>query len=282
VSKADSPAVQVTSDLGPYAIIPRWLLAAVSPRAIQVFAALAVEGNFTTREASIGRRDLAEICQCSSAAVDRALKELVDAGAMEITEQWVTIAGRVTGRKTRDVNRYHLRFVQRGGLTSEEGGGLTSDEVSTSELKYQRESERRASHSLEVAAPNPPGTVEAIFEYWRAARGKSSRMTLTRDRVDKIQARLKRFAPAELRQAIDGVAYDPWEDRHLHDDLTIIFRNDGVVEKYLDMLERRPQPGVKPHPADVRRARLLARPPRPQEPPEPPYDVEIEVLGEEG
>ena len=73
-----------------------------------------------------------------------------------------------------------------------------------------------------------------VFAYWQTSRSKP-RAKLTPNRRKKIEARLREFTFVELKLAIDGVGRDPWKDRHLHDDLTIIFRNREQVEKFVEL-----------------------------------------------
>jgi hypothetical protein len=83
--------------------VPTWLLdAAVSDRAIRLFALLT---RYADREGRgfPGRRALAERLRCSVDSVDRALRELVDAGAGRIEERWA-----VDGDGGRLTNDYHL------------------------------------------------------------------------------------------------------------------------------------------------------------------------------
>lgn len=96
-----------------------------------------------------------------------------------------------------------------------------------------------SSTSAPAALPpdKPAATVKAIFDHWKAARGKP-RAGLTDQRRRKIQARLKRFTPDELRTAIDAVALDPWDERAKFDDLAILFRSDDQVERFLELADR--------------------------------------------
>lgn len=83
--------------------VPTWLLdAAVSDRAIRLFALLT---RYADREGRgfPGRRALAERLRCSVDSVDRALRELVGAGAVRIEERWD-----VDGDGGRLTNDYHL------------------------------------------------------------------------------------------------------------------------------------------------------------------------------
>jgi hypothetical protein len=68
--------------------VPTWLLdAAVSDRAVRLFAVLT---RYADREGRgfPGRRVLAERLRCSVDSLDRALRELVTAGARRVEERW--------------------------------------------------------------------------------------------------------------------------------------------------------------------------------------------------
>ena len=79
--------------------------------------------------------------------------------------------------------------------------------------------------------------VRRVYDHWRQARGKTraTYATISEGRRKKIQARLREFSADELCSAIDAVARDPWAERALHDDLTVIFRSREQVERFLEM-----------------------------------------------
>jgi hypothetical protein len=83
--------------------VPTWLLVeAVSDRSIRLFALLT---RYADREGRgfPGRRTLAKRLRCSVDSIDRALRELVDAGAVRVEERWD-----VDGDGGRLTNDYHL------------------------------------------------------------------------------------------------------------------------------------------------------------------------------
>lgn len=95
----------ITSDTGPFAIVPEWLLdAPVSDRAVRLYALLAryCDGD---GYAWPSRKTLATRLGRSVDALDRAVKELVQCGAL-------TVEPRFTGSGDRTSNGYVLRRVQ--------------------------------------------------------------------------------------------------------------------------------------------------------------------------
>lgn len=85
--------------------------------------------------------------------------------------------------------------------------------------------------------------VEDVYTYWREQRGRSrgNYDKISPARRKKIETRLREFTPEELIVAIDGVAADPWEDRHFHDDITVVFRSREQVEKFIALAETTPR-----------------------------------------
>lgn len=94
---------------------------------------------------------------------------------------------------------------------------------------------------LEMSSNFPEKTdeVKRIYGHWRKVCNKSSAWyeNISPARKQKIRCRLKEFSADELCRAIDGVARDPWEARSLQNDLTIIFRNQEQVCKFLELAD---------------------------------------------
>jgi len=98
--------------------------------------------------------------------------------------------------------------------------------------------------------PLPDNTnVDFIFQYWRNRMRKNNRTRLTDQRKKLIKARLVNYSVAELKQAIDGCAQNPFnmggnDDGKVYDDITLIFRNDTKLEQYRDQFNQQ-QSGSK-------------------------------------
>jgi DNA-binding transcriptional MocR family regulator len=93
--------VRVTSDVGPFAITPEWVLdASISDRAVRLYGLL---GRYADANGSSfpSRRTLADRLRCSVDSVDRAAKELVTVGALQI-------AARRTDSGDQTTNLYRL------------------------------------------------------------------------------------------------------------------------------------------------------------------------------
>lgn len=129
------------TDVGPFAVVPEWLLlSGVSDRAVRLFAVLARHAN-RDNECWPARATLAAALRTSVASVDRAVTELRSAGAV-LTELRRDAAGDLTS------SLYLLRYVRPDGgvITSEEtpthwciDGVITSEETVSSPVMTERE-----------------------------------------------------------------------------------------------------------------------------------------------
>lgn len=89
--------------------------------------------------------------------------------------------------------------------------------------------------SAEPTRGAPLEDVRAVFEAWREAFGKNSNATLGERRRRVIRARLRRFAVADLLEAIRGAAADPWRhEAAVRHELATLLRTDEAVEAHLD------------------------------------------------
>jgi hypothetical protein len=75
--------MSVDSDIGPFAIVPEWVLRRVSPQALALFAELALHADRKTAKAWPSRARLAERLNVTTKTIDRSMKELVDIDAIE-------------------------------------------------------------------------------------------------------------------------------------------------------------------------------------------------------
>lgn len=137
----------------------------------------------------------------------------------------------------------------------------------TTELKREQKSRSRGENAGDIPdtlsghegdseyrsreLPPPTSPAERIFDHWKSTRSKSG-SRLTDNRRRKINTRLATFSEDDLVRAIDGVAFDPWEERSLQDDLTIIFRSDEQVEKFLALAANPPARNGRMSEADIR------------------------------
>lgn len=145
------------SDIGRYGIIPEWLLdSGVSATAIRLFAVLTVK--YADREgvAYPGRKRLAtDMGDISVDTIDRAVRELRDAGALEV-EHRTGADGALTS------NLYHIRFVRLGDRTDAAFHGRTNvatspDGCGINQIQLTRPSFTRSHLTVRAHAPQGSG-----------------------------------------------------------------------------------------------------------------------------
>lgn len=131
--------MSVKSDVGRFAIVPEWLLdSGVSAQAIRLFAILAAKyADRATDEAHPSRRTMGRDLGASPATVDRVLRELVDAGALEMERRTAPTAGKIPSLLTLHFGRPGSSLVRVGGSPVISGdtstvisGLIASDECS--------------------------------------------------------------------------------------------------------------------------------------------------------
>lgn len=153
----------ITTDTGPFAIVPEWLLDAdVSGNAIKLYAILARHAD-RDLQAKPSRRRLAERMGCSLRTIDRLVDELAAAGALSVTARFDE-----AGDRTSNLYRVHRVRMTRGGDTDVATGGDTDDTTggdtddAVNESQFEREpSEREKSVAPALAVATPPELADA-------------------------------------------------------------------------------------------------------------------------
>lgn len=87
-----------------------------------------------------------------------------------------------------------------------------------------------------------PDDAAEIFDYWRTVHSKPQ-STFTEKRKKLVIARLKKYRPDQIRQAIDGCKLSPhhqgFNDRGtMYVDLTLICRDDTYLEQFIDLYDQ--------------------------------------------
>lgn len=130
---------RVTSDIGPFAIVPVWLLeTGASGNAIRIYAMLASYADRTTGAAHPARSTLAKRLRISTDTVDRGTRELEDLGAVTVQSRYkYDSAG---GAPSQTTNGYTIRFARPEGRISAEHPGRISAAAGTRPSKNQTKS----------------------------------------------------------------------------------------------------------------------------------------------
>jgi hypothetical protein len=198
-----------------------------------VLLAIADNANEQTGLAHPSQELLAAKTRLSRRGVQKILPKLLAAGELVLVEKATSHAA---ARYSIEANRVRRNVDVLEQFTANTSAQLRRTACSPG-LEVGQEVEIEANASISVAETDT--AEQRIFDHWQQQRRKP-RARFTANRRKKIQARLKDFTEPDLFRAIDGVAFDPWNDRHLHDDLTVIFRNAEQVEKFLALADDPP------------------------------------------
>jgi len=185
-----------------FAIVPEWILdAPVSDRAVRLYGLLA---RYADRNGAAfpARSTLAQRLRCTVRSVDRALTELVDAGAVQ--RSWRFVNGRQTS------SRYLLRPVT--GATALSRGGDTAVAPGGDTGVAQNESQRNENHQEQAAAPRPRPR-DDLFEALARAGGHQLER-LTRAERGRINAAAKQLRELNVTPAEVDAAVRAWAKRY--------------------------------------------------------------------
>lgn len=89
-------------------------------------------------------------------------------------------------------------------------------------------------------ATGQQGAAKEVFDYWVWRMGKGSQTRFTKDRKQKVEARLREgYTPDELKLAIDGCASSDFhmganDEGKKHNDLELICRKGSKVENFME------------------------------------------------
>ena len=167
----ETTEARVVSDVGPFAVVPEWLLVdrPVSDRAVRLYALLALMANRSTHETYPARKTLAQRLSCSVDSVDLAIKELTLAGAITKRERYRD------GRRERSSNLYVVHLAPGGvaapvrprSRTGTATGGRTGTAPRTRTKLNQKEEAARATVAEiapDLLAALEPHQVQVVAE----------------------------------------------------------------------------------------------------------------------
>lgn len=194
----------VRSDLGPFAIVPEWILDAdVSDRALRLYAVLGRYAN-ENRQSFPSRRTLAARLRCSVKTVDRTLSELEQAGAL-------TVERRRDEEGDNATNLYTLRFAPPGVIddapgrvTDDAPGGDTDD--AQNESQVEREPDERE-QTL------PPATVSAVGATYDPLKGaRIAGRDLPWDALAEETEATGEIHGSRMKRALASIRAEAWND----------------------------------------------------------------------
>jgi helix-turn-helix protein len=203
----------------PFATVPEWLLLdpRASDRAVRLYGVLIRHADRSGR-AHPSRRRLAHMLGCSESSLDRAMKELVEVGALEVQRK-------TSDSGDWDVNDYILHpggvtDEPTPGVTTEATGGVTDDEQNESHLEREPFERERPTDPSGLVASDPATRIETELREVLKDRG----VVLPRDWHLKARGELRRLLNAEnspgedrIVSAIGAALDDRWWSTKLAD-----------------------------------------------------------------
>jgi hypothetical protein len=169
-----------------FAMVPEWLIEAVPPRALQVYALLARYRDNDTGQCFPSRATLARRLRCSLDTIDRALVELTEAGALKCERRWDAVGDPTTnlytvhlGGSRKNAATYPQPCGQ-GGRNNAARGSRTSAAQNESHFELEPLNERERALENRNEEKNPKGErVEIVdnFEPIDLDRGRNEEKT---------------------------------------------------------------------------------------------------------
>ncbi len=77
--------------------------------------------------------------------------------------------------------------------------------------------------------------MQELFEFWKERTAHNGTTRLTDGRKNKIETRLKKYTPDEIKRAIANVAASDFHRTNGFTELTMILNSDDKLEHYRDM-----------------------------------------------
>jgi hypothetical protein len=229
--------ITVTSDIGPFALIPEWVIDLdVSTGAFRLYAVLSRYADWNDGTAFPSRQTLANRLRCSTDTVDRWAAELVAAKCLLIERR---IRTGQTGNVRNITNLYR---VIRTAPVGRQDAGSRKDAATPSRNGTAKGSRKDAAQTIPIDLDPPTKSeVVKVFEAWVAATGKDpGRTRLDDKRRRKIVDALKTYPVNEVIEAVEGWKHSPFhagenERGTVYNDLTLILRDSANIERFRDL-----------------------------------------------
>lgn len=232
---------ELTSDTGPFSIIPEWVITAdISHGAVRLYALLARYADYATGEAFPSRRTLANRMRTSPDTIDRFVKELVSIDAIGVTRRRIGeaytsnlyIVKRVQGDRT---DAATSTCTGTGDRTDTGTGDRTNAELTTTS---QRQPVERQDDS----------PVRQVFDTWVSSTGRDPiRTKLDTKRQRAIEWALKHYPIDDVLAAVDGWRHSPFhrgenDQGKTYNDITLLLRGAEKLEYFRDAVHRQTVP----------------------------------------
>lgn len=216
------------SDTGPFALIPEWVIGLpVSHGSFRLYATIARFADYDTGQAFPSRQTLAGRLSVSTDTVDRWLRELEKAGALEITR-----------RKDGPINQTNLYRIIRL-IPAAEGG--RNDAATPTRKDAATGGRKDAAQTKTTIDRYSPKDIVDIFQAWLDSTGRDETRTRLDDKRKRIiQKALDLYPAADLVAAVQGWKQSAFhrgenENRKTYNDLSLLLRDAEHIERFRDL-----------------------------------------------
>lgn len=227
---------RITSDVGPYGIVPSWLvLADISDRALRLFAYLAWRADRDSKDSYPRRRTIAKELHTSVKSIDRAMHELVTLGVVTIEERW---DGDVQLSNLYRV--HHASHVTPPGDTGD-ARPLPTDDAPPGDTgdAHRGEPDSEKNQTQKNQNTSDSADVRAVFDAWVEAAGRTNRTRLDDKRRRLIKRALKDYELDEVLDAVRGWRNSPHHrgesNGTIYNDLGLLLRDAEHIERFRDL-----------------------------------------------
>lgn len=201
----DSSGYAVTTDAGPFAIVPLWMLQKLNSgpsagAALSVFVALHKWTN-TSRYGYPSHASIAKHAGVSTGTVKRGIKALEDIGALVVVHRWVGADGEPTDKYPEDVekpeqtsNGYFIRYaMQHSDPTPVQDWTHPSPQICT----HPPVQIWTTNQTQLEPDPNKPKSEDDFSQWWSQYPRKTSKAT--------AQTRWKNMTPKQRTAALEAL-----------------------------------------------------------------------------
>lgn len=230
--------IELTTDTGPFVLIPEWVLGLrLSSQAFRLYALLATYADWRDGSAWPSRKTLAERLDTSTDSIDRWTKELEKAGCITIERR--TDPENPTRNLTNLYRLHRVAGTRKPTATPDRKSTATPTRKSTAQTLPNTERDPLEQRDV----------IRRIFDTWLESTGKDPRRTqLDHQRQTRIRWALANYPEEDVLDAVRGWEYSLFhtgknDQRKTYNDLTLLLRNAEKIEYFRD-LYRQKQPVV--------------------------------------
>jgi len=230
---------EVTSDTGPFTIIPEWVLdAEISHGAVRLYALLGRYADYNTGRAFPSRKLLASRLRVSTHTVDRMIVELVNVSAVEVLKRYENSQWLSNVYIVKRLNPSRIVAASRTRVTTPSLTDETTPSLMVAELT--RTTREREPTERERDTDLSSDHVSQVFNVWVASTSRdTTRTKLDSKRRARIEWSLKNYTLEDVLDAVQGWQNSPFhsgrnDQNKIYNDLTLILRDADRLEHFRD------------------------------------------------